>query len=125
MTQGVELNLRASLSKNLITKVGYTLLDTEDKTTGEELLERPKNSLFLGFTWNFETIGAGFTIDGFYIGKRYAIIDDEDTIGELDPHVTVNVSLSKSITRYGKLFIRVINIFDKDNKSIKIIYMNK
>ena len=115
MTQGVELNLRASLAKNLITKVGYTLLDTEDKTTGEELLERPKNSLFLGFTWNFEKIGAGFTIDGFYIGKRYAIIDDEDTIGELDPHVTFNVSLSKSITRYGRLFIRIINIFDKQD----------
>jgi vitamin B12 transporter len=49
--QGLELALQRHLTNDLRASLSYTFTDTEEKSTGEELLRRPRHSgsLFLGY----------------------------------------------------------------------------
>ncbi|MEN8194855.1 MAG: TonB-dependent receptor, partial [Bacteroidota bacterium] len=57
---GVEASGTLSLfDKNLILKMGYTLLDSKDKETGKELKYRPRNSFILSGDYTLGNIKAG------------------------------------------------------------------
>jgi outer membrane cobalamin receptor len=112
VTQGVEVNLTTRIVKNLTGKVGYTLLDTEDKSTGNELVYRPKHTIKAMINWKIPCISFNINLSGQYIGKRFG--DDENT-ETYDPYTIINLSLTKDITRYAKLFVRIGNIFNREN----------
>ncbi|MEN8194484.1 MAG: TonB-dependent receptor, partial [Bacteroidota bacterium] len=59
--------------KNLILKMGYTLLDSKDKETGKELKYRPKNSLVLSGDYTIGLFKAGFD---FRYNSRVEEIDN-------------------------------------------------
>lgn len=50
-TRGVELSWRQELTARLDADAGYTYLKGEDRTTGRELLRRPRHRAFAGLTW--------------------------------------------------------------------------
>ncbi len=50
-TRGVELSWRQQLAAQLEVDAGYTYLRGEDRTTGRELLRRPRHRAFAGLTW--------------------------------------------------------------------------
>lgn len=110
VTQGVEVNLTSKIMSNLTGKIGYTFLDTEDKNTGNELVYRPKHTLKLTMNWKIPAIGSNINLGGLYFGKRFG---DRENTEIYDPYIVINLSLTKDITRYGRLFLRIDNVFNK------------
>jgi len=109
-TQGIELNLASQIMDNLSGKLGYTFLNTEDKITGKELTYKPKHTLYFEFDWKISGLGLGINLNGRYIGKRYK---DEENTQELSDYALANLSITQNITRYGQVYLRIDNLFNK------------
>ena len=114
VTQGIELNLAGEIIENLTASLGYTFLDTEDKSTKKELTERPKHKLTLGFDWMIPQIALNVNLSGEYIGRRYEDAANNDRLGG---YTTCNIALTKDIGEHAEVFARVDNIFGKKNIS--------
>jgi len=110
MTQGIELSLASQIKDNLTARLGYTFLDTEDKSTKKELTYKPKHKLTLEFNWIIPEIGLNLNLEGEYIGKRYA---DEANTNRLGGYTIFNLTLTKDIGKNISIFARVDNIFGK------------
>jgi outer membrane receptor for ferrienterochelin and colicin len=110
MTRGVEVAVKTSPVRHFLIKTGYTYLDTEDMDTGEDLLERPRNALFLTSMYQISAIGADVSLNIAYNGKRFA--ETDAGLEELDPYTTIDFSASKKIFKFGRLFVRVYNLLD-------------
>jgi len=111
-TQGFEVNLASEIVNNLTGKIGYTYLDTEDKNTGKELIYRPKHTLKVMMNWKIPAIGFNINLSGLYTGKRFG---DKENTESYDPYTLFNLALAKDITKYGRLFIRIDNVFNEKN----------
>ena len=113
-TKGLEISAKAILNNFLSASGNYTYLETEDKSTGNPLLRRPKHSG--GFSLNYSHTGAlqlNFGIT--YVGERF----DSDFAGfpfiyEFTPaYKTVRVASSYSLTEMVKLKLRIENLLDE------------
>ena len=113
-TQGVELSLASQIIDNLTARLGYTFLDTEDKNTKKELIERPEHKLTLEFDWIIPEIDLNVNLSGEYIGRRYADAANTDRLGG---YTIFNLALTKDIGENASVFARVDNIFGKKNIS--------
>jgi outer membrane receptor for ferrienterochelin and colicins len=113
MTLGIEASVRINPIPNLLVRTGYTYLETENVDTGEALLERPRNSVFLTAGYKIPSTGTDFSVYFDYRGNRFAETDNGRE--ELDPYTLVDLSVSQKITRFGKLFIRVYNLFNTED----------
>jgi len=118
--EGVELFASAKPIDDLTLKINYTYTDTEDKTTGETLIRRPKNKI--GFDLNYHFINKGnVNLGVIFVGKR----DDKDfSISpprrvKLDPYTLVNLAASYDISKNFQLFGRVENLLDKEYEEVK------
>lgn len=114
VTQGIELSLASQIIDNLTARLGYTFLDTEDKSTKKELIERPKHKLTLEFGWMIPVIDLNVNLAGEYIGRRYA---DAANTNRLGGYTICNLALTKDIGKHAQVFARVDNIFGKKNIS--------
>ena len=119
-TEGVELFASAKPIDDLTLRINYTYTDTEDKTTGEALIRRPKNKI--GFDINYHFLNNGnVNLGVVYVGKR----DDLDfSISpsrrvKLDQYTLVNLAVSYDITKNFQLFGRVENLLDKEYEEAK------
>ncbi len=119
-TEGVELFASAKPIDDLTLRINYTYTDTEDKTTGETLIRRPKNKI--GFDLNYRFLKRGNANLGvIYVGKR----DDKDfSISpprrvKLDQYTLVNLAASYDISKNFQLFGRVENLLDKEYEEAK------
>jgi outer membrane receptor for ferrienterochelin and colicins len=105
MEWGIELPAGFDLSGNL------AYLDTEDKSTGEELEGRPdwKGSLKLAYRNAPSGFRANLRLK--YIGEQYYADEPEDAV------TTVSAYVSKDLTRMLTLFAGADNLFNagKDN----------
>ena len=119
-TEGVELFASAKPIDDLTLRINYTYTDTEDKTTGEALIRRPKNKI--GFDINYHFLNNGnVNLGVIYVGKR----DDLDfsispsRMVKLDQYTLVNLAVSYDITKNFQLFGRVENLLDKEYEEVK------
>ena len=119
-TEGVELFASAKPIDDLTLRINYTYTDTEDKTTGETLIRRPKNKI--GFDLNYRFLKRGNANLGvIYVGKR----DDKDfSISpprrvKLDQYTLVNLAASYDISKNFQLLGRVENLLDKEYEEAK------
>jgi len=119
-TEGIELFSSVKPIDDLTLRINYTYTDTEDKTTGETLIRRPKNKI--GFDLNYHFINKGnVNLGVIYVGKR----DDKDfSISPprrviLDQYTLVNLAASYDISKNFQLFGRVENLLDKDYEEVK------
>ena len=119
-TEGVELSASAKPIDDLTLRISYTYTDTEDKTTGEALIRRPKNKI--GFDLNYHFLSKGnVNLGVIYVGRR----DDLDfSISpsrrvKLDPYTLVNLAVSYDINKNFQLFGRVENLLDKEYEEAK------
>jgi vitamin B12 transporter len=110
-SNGIEASVSAQPMDDLTIKAGYTYTGTEDKTTGEELLRRPKDKSSLNVNYRF--LGKGNVNLGIlYVGKR----EDIDNLGErvsLGGYTLVNLAASYDITKNLQLSGYVNNLFNK------------
>lgn len=119
-TEGVELFASAKPIDDLTLRINYTYTDTQDKTTDEALIRRPKNKI--GFDLNYRFLNNGnVNLGVVYVGKR----DDLDFSTspsrrvKLDQYALVNLAVSYDITKNFQLFGRVENLLDKEYEEAK------
>ena len=117
MTQGVEVNLNAHLNDNISARAGYTLLDTENKLTGKELVRRPDHKFFAAMDFRIPVADIRMCIESLYTGERW---DDAENTVRLDDFWIWSVSAAKEFNEHTEVFVKVNNIFDE--KDIKDEY---
>ena len=111
-TQGVEADLVARLTDNIMAKLAYTYLDTEDEETNKELIERANHKVDLELNWKILELGLNVNITGQYFGRRY---EDAENTNKLGDYTLWDLALTKDITKYAEAFVRIDNIFGEEN----------
>ncbi|MBI4641541.1 MAG: TonB-dependent receptor [Candidatus Tectomicrobia bacterium] len=119
-SKGIELFASIRPIDDLSIRASYTYTDTEDKSTGEELLRRPKNKFGLDLDYRFLEMG-NVNLTLVYVGKR----DDLDFSTfpaarvALGSYTLVNLAASYAITKNFQLFGRVENLLDDQYEEVK------
>jgi len=107
---GDALNLRLS----------YTHTETEDKSTGKDLLRRPRNKVGADIDYRFLKKG-NVHLGFFQVGRR----DDYDPSSwppagvKLDGYQLVNIGASYDVATHVSLFGRVENLLDAEYEEVK------
>jgi vitamin B12 transporter len=68
-TRGIEAAFRQDLARQISVDLGYTYLDTEDRSTGEALLRRPRHRAFVSFVVQ-PVAGLMISPRATFVGKR-------------------------------------------------------
>jgi vitamin B12 transporter len=106
--RGIETNAKIRLKDYINIRAGYTYLDTEDKSTGQELPLRPKNKVNLSAEIS---IGKASLVTNYtFVGERF----DSNLEKELSSYSLVNLSGNYNATKNIMLFGRIDNLFDED-----------
>jgi vitamin B12 transporter len=119
-SSGVELTATVRPIDHLVLQGSYTWMETEDKSTGMELLRMPKNKVGFNASYRFADKG-DVNLGILYVGKR----DDYDYSSwpaqrvRLGGYLLVNLAASFDVTRWLQLFARVDNLFDRDYEEVK------
>jgi outer membrane receptor for ferrienterochelin and colicin len=113
VTKGIEFSLSGRIAKNLTAELGYTWLDTENKATGDRLLERPDHRATVSFNWMIEALDLNVNLNGEYVGKRDFQESTESPVERIDDYEIVNLAFTRPVGKHCQLFARVDNLFDK------------
>lgn len=118
-TRGVELSASLRPVDVLTLSANYTYTDTEDKTTGAELLRRASNKF--GFDLSYRFLKKGNVNLGVkFTGER----DDLDfstfpaTTVRLGSYTLVNLAASYDISKHVRLHGRIENLLDEDYEEV-------
>lgn len=118
LIQGVELNFRTQLTKNVSGSLGYTFLDTEDKGTGEDLPERSKDSVSVKLDWKapyeVQVQVAGFYMGTYYYNETNKLTGDVSKV-DVEDYCLLNLGLNKKINDKYKIFLKANNLLDIDD----------
>ncbi len=118
-SRGIELFATLRPGDDLTLRAAYTYTDSEDKTTGEELLLRAKNKFGLNVNYRFGQ-KANVNVDISHVGQRY----DNDystwpaTRVKLKAYTLVDLAVSYDVTGNIQLFSRVENLFDEEYEEV-------
>ncbi len=115
---GTELFFQYNFTNNLIFKTNYTynhstikefdLSGSEgDDITGNKIAEVPPHQAFAGVFWNNKFINSTFVAN--YVGEMYE--NEENTI-MVEDYLTVDIRLSRMLTRKIFFALDIQNIFD-------------
>ena len=88
----------------------YSLIDTEDRTTGNDLARRPRHSATLYADYE-APFGARFGADLRLVGDSF---DNAANSVGLDGYTLVDVRAAMPITDAVEIFGRVENVFDEE-----------
>lgn len=120
-TRGVEFSSTLRATDALTIRATYTYLDTENKTTGEELIRRPNHraTLDADYAWTacFRTgIGAQ------YVGNRSDNLYTATMMGPehvtLDSYTLVNLRASCQVSPRVEVYARVENLLDEKYEEV-------
>jgi outer membrane receptor for ferrienterochelin and colicins len=118
LIQGVELNFRTQLTKNISGSLGYTFLDTENKKTGEDLPERSKDNVSVKLDWK-APFGVQVQLVGLYMGSYFYNetnkLTGNETKMDVDSYWLLNLGLNKKIGNNYKAFLKINNLLDVDD----------
>lgn len=106
-TEGVELEGNLSLPLDFTLTGNITWLNTEDKTTGEELEGEPRTKGHLKLRYSPADTGLATTLSLNYVGKRYYSDEDDSEFHTVDWYI------SKTFNSQIKLYAGIDNIFDE------------
>ncbi len=120
-TEGAEIFLRLELLDDLTLSVNYTHTETEDKTTGEKLLRRPRTKYSANLNYAF-TPGRFFHQANFNLNYRY-VGEREDWVpwprrGVVESYSVVDVALHVDINDRLRLFGRIENLLDDEYQEV-------
>ncbi|MGI9877111.1 TonB-dependent receptor domain-containing protein [Vibrio chagasii] len=105
--QGAELTGQFQITDELGISGNYTFLDTEDKSTGEELLERYKHSGLVKLSWN-PTYDLNTFISARYRGER-----NIETDLTQDAYTTLNIGTVYNVNDSVRLRAGITNLTDE------------
>lgn len=114
-SSGVELTIQLDATEALAFAATYTYTDTEDQTTGNQLLRRPRNkgSLTVDYQWSNR---AACNLEVLYVGEREDAVFPN--IITLDSYTVVNLAAVLPLNERLKLTGRVENLFDENYQEI-------
>jgi vitamin B12 transporter len=118
-TAGMEAFAELRPAEVLIVRLGYTVLDTEDVTTGEDLIRRPKKKMTLSANYRFGEIGH-LNLNGIFVGDR----TDKDfstwpaATVTLDSYTLINLAGSVALSDRFELTGRVENLLDEEYQEV-------
>jgi outer membrane receptor protein involved in Fe transport len=110
-TQGGELNIIVQFTDNLSGRLGYYYLDSENKTTGNELTYDPNHMADFTLNYKNQPLGLGINLQGGYVGERYS---DKANEQKLDSYFLLNLKITKKLTKKMRTFIEVTNVLDEE-----------
>ncbi|RJP19760.1 MAG: TonB-dependent receptor [Candidatus Abyssobacteria bacterium SURF_5] len=106
--EGVEVFAAVQPCEKLLVRANYTRTETEDKSTGEDLLRRPENKAGLDTTYRFLEKGI-VNLGIIYVGDRLDVGNED-----LGGYTLVNLAASYDISENVRVFGRIENLFDRD-----------
>lgn len=118
-SNGIELFSQLQVCENMSANLSYTLTDTEDKSTGEDLLRRPRHK-FAASLLAKPAENLRVNLDLTYTGLR----DDNDFSSfpasrhELAGYTLVNLAAYYDLTQKVQLFARVENLLDQEYEQV-------
>jgi vitamin B12 transporter len=119
-SRGVEVFASLSPTERLAFRADYTYMDTEDKTTGEQLLRRARNKFKLTANYAFSDRG-NLNLGVSYTGQRedldFSVFPSERV--KLKGYTLVDLAASYGITKNLEVFGRVENLLDQDYEEVK------
>ena len=119
-SKGIEAFASARPTKQVTVGASYTYTDTEDETTGEELLRRAKHKFAMDVNYRFREKG-NINCEVVYVGER-ADVDPSTWPAsrvELDDYALVNLAGSYNVTDNLEVFARIENLTDEDYEEVK------
>ena len=111
-TGGAEVNASLQPINDLKLQANYTFMDTENKTTKQELLQRPRHKVKASCTYRLLN-RADIGLDFMYIDKRY----DFGSV-KLDAYKLVNLSVSYDVSANLSIFSRVDNVLNEKYEEV-------
>ena len=112
--QGFELELAARPGERWDVFATYSLVDTEDRATGNDLARRPRHLLSAGADWTSPLAGLVLGGELRLVGDSF---DDAANTVPLDGYALVDVRASVPVGETFELFGRVENLFDVDYRT--------
>jgi vitamin B12 transporter len=115
-TSGLELEARVQPIPNLTVIGNYTFLSTEDKTTGDELLRRPRNSGGINIQYRWEKLQTNFNWN--IVGDRFDLNDVTFAQVTNPGFNTADLVVSYDIIEQLQVYGRITNIFDEQYQEV-------
>ncbi|MCJ7499097.1 TonB-dependent receptor [bacterium] len=118
-TAGMEAFAELRPAEALNVRIGYTVLDTEDVTTGEDLIRRPEEKVTVNTDYRFGERGQ-LNLTAIFVGDR----TDRDfstwpaATVTLDSYTLLNLAGSLAISDKLKLTGRVENLLDEQYQEV-------
>ncbi len=118
-TRGIEFTVSAEPTHRLDMMLGYTLTETEDQATGEELLRRPGNKISMNVHFQVKD-SLGLNLDLVQVGTR----EDLDFSAfpafrvELPQYTLLNLAAGWQATRRVRINARIENVLDKEYQEV-------
>ncbi len=129
-TQGVEFVIQQQFSDWESARLGYTWLESRDKTTNEELFYNPKHKFNLELEIKINRYDLGINLRNEYIGERWGYYIEPGLCPgmagppepeQLDSYYLAHIKINKTINLFkfldkqakALIFVSVNNIFDE------------
>jgi len=115
-TSGIELELEYKPFRSLIFYANYNYLHTEineykdrPELEGNRLIDQPRHRFNAGFTYSNPNLFT-FNLRLRYVSDRY---DDIENTQKLDDYTTVDIKISRNITKFIKASLEIQDLFDE------------
>jgi outer membrane receptor for ferrienterochelin and colicins len=108
-TEGAEVNLRARISEDWKSVLGYTYLKATDEETGKKLAGQPRNVLALTLEWQ-APFGTQVHLAGKYSGTRYS---NAANTKKLEAYTTVDLNVEQKLNDKYRVYLKARNLLDK------------
>ncbi len=119
-SSGVELGATLRPRDDLWFRASFTRTSTEDETTGQALLRRPKNKAALEANYRILK-GTNLNLSALYVGPR-ADVDATSwpaTRVKLQSYVLVNLAVTHDVTKNLQVFGRIENLLNERYEEVK------
>jgi vitamin B12 transporter len=114
--QGVEIATESNFTDNLLVRLGYTCMTTEDKSPGtlkDQLQNRPENKFTAEGRYNFH-FGLTAYVNIMYLADQYDY-SNSDEKEKLNDITTLNLKLDQALMRNRlHLYVGADNLLDND-----------
>ncbi len=118
-SRGVELSARFRVSQQLSLGNSFTYMKTEDESTGEELLRRPKVKTAVSLDYRFSEALSAF-LETVFVGGRadndYNVYPAERI--RLAGYTLLNLNISYSLSPRVELYARGENLLDQEYEEV-------
>ena len=105
--KGIEMEIEYDINEDHLLKANYNYLKTKNESTGNELSFKPKNTLNLNLSSNFEN---GFST---YVSAKYTGSQFDNSEKKYSGYTQFDMQISKEISENVKIRLGMDNITDK------------